>query len=114
MISFYYPGIPVTMIREEQVFDNKTVYGIKTDIPKYLWESFLYFVAISSLIGDTTILIATIKHKAMKLHKIIVAIIQHIAVCDLIVVLTNVLPNIITINTDKWVFGDLGCEIMPS
>ena len=41
-------------------------------------------VVICSLLGDSIILIASIKYKAFNLHRIVVAFIQHIAVCDLI------------------------------
>ena len=100
------------MIREELLYTNKTMNGIESDVSKYLWEIFLLFVAISSLIGNTTILIASIKYKAIKIHKVIVTIIQHIAVCDLMVVLTNVLPKLISVITDERVFGHLGCKIL--
>ena len=100
------------MLREDQEYTNKTTYGIKSDAVKYTWEVFLIFVAISSLIGDTTILVASIKYNAIKLQKTIVVIVQHIAVCDLMVVLTNVIPRIITIFADKWVFGSLACKVL--
>ena len=101
------------MLREDQEYTNKTRYGIKSDVVKYTWEVYLIFVAISSLIGDTTILVASIKYKAIKLQKIIVVIIQHIAVCDLMVVLTDVLPSIISIFADDWVFGNFACNVLP-
>ena len=100
------------MSREDEEYTNKTTYGIKSDAVKYTWEVFLIFVAISSLFGDTTILVASIKYKVIKLHKVIVVIIHHIAVSDLIIVLTVVIPNILSIIADKWVFGDVACKIV--
>ena len=99
------------MIREDQEYANKTTYAIKSDAVKYAWEVFLIFVAISSLIGDSTILVASIKYKAIKLQKTIVVLIQHIAVSDLMVVLTAVIPKIVSIIAYKWVFGNLTCEV---
>ena len=100
------------MLREDQEYTNKTTYGIKSEVVKYTWEVFLIFVAISSLIGDSTILVASIKYKAIKLQKTIVVLIQHIAVCDLMVVFMDVVPKIISIFADKWVFGSLACEVI--
>ena len=100
------------MLREDQEYTNKTTYGIKSDAVRYTWELFLIFVTISSLIGDTTILVASIKYRAIKLQKTIIVIIQHIAVCDLMVVSTNVIPNIITIFADEWVLGSLACKVL--
>ena len=99
------------MFREDQEYTNKTTYGIKSDVVKYTWEVFLTFVAISSLIGDTTILVASIKYKAIKLQKTLVVIIQNIAVCDLMVVFMDVIPKIISIFADEWTFGSLACEV---
>ena len=101
------------MIHENTKYGNKTVYGVKSDVSKYTWEVFLIFVAVSSLIGDTTILIASVKYKAIKLHRIIIVIIQHIALCDLMVVLTDVVPKIISAITEEWVLGDFMCRITP-
>ena len=101
------------MTLKELEYTNKTLSGIKNDVLKYSWVAFLIFVAISSMIGDTIILIATIKYKAIKLKKTIVAIIQHIAVCDLMVVFTSVLPKIISIIAGEWVFGNLACDLTP-
>ena len=70
-------------------FSNHTLYGIYSDAVRYLWAGYFVFVLLSSLIGDTTILIASIKYRAFKLHKVVVVIIQHIAVCDLLVLSTT-------------------------
>ena len=73
-------------------FSNRTKFGIKNDTERYLWAVWLTFVFVSSLLGDSLILIASIKYKAFNLNKIIVTIIQHIAVCDLLNSLGSVAP----------------------
>ena len=66
-------------------FSNKTMFAQKNDTERYLWAGWLTFVSVSSLLGDSLILIASIKYKAFNLHiKMIVAFIQHIAVSDLL------------------------------
>ena len=65
-------------------FSNRTEFGIKNDTERYFWAGWLAFVVVSSLLGDSLILIASIKYKAFDLHKMIVTFIQHIAVCDLL------------------------------
>ena len=69
----------------------------------------LCLCVISSLIGDTTILIASIKYRAFKLHKVVVVIIQHIAVCDLLVSSTTMTFRTISLFADRWVLGDTLC-----
>ena len=87
-------------------YSNKTAYGIESKALRYTWAGYYLFVIASSVIGDTTILIASIKYKAFKLHRVIVVIIQHIAFCDLMVSVTYVLPNMVSVISDKWVPGN--------
>ena len=77
-------------------FDNKTLYGIQSEAGRYIWSGYFLLVITSSLIGDTIILIASIKYKAFKLHKMIVTIFQHIAVCDLLSAVGHVAPAMLS------------------
>ena len=92
---------------------NQTLYGIKSDAVRYSWTGFLIFVALSSLLGDTTILIASIKYRAFNLHKCIVIIIQHISICDLMVIITYVIPKTISVFSNGWIIGDFLCSTLP-
>ena len=65
-------------------FSNYTQFGIKNDGERYAYAGWLSLVVIGSLLGDTTILVASIKYNAFNLQRIVVVVIQHIAVCDLI------------------------------
>ena len=65
-------------------YSNKTLFGINSDAERYSWTACNLLIITASFIGDTTILVGSIKYKAFQLHKIIVTIIQHIAVCDLL------------------------------
>ena len=87
-------------------YSNKTAYGITSDAVRYTWAGYYLFVIASSFVGDTTILIASIKYRAFKLHRVIIVIIQHIAFCDLIVSATDILPRMVSVISDKWVLGN--------
>ena len=65
---------------------------------------------MSSWIGDTTILVASIKYKALKLQKVIVVIIQHIAVCDLMSSTGNDFIRLVSLLFDGWVLGSFLCH----
>ena len=93
-------------------YSNKTAYGIKSDAIRYTWAGYYLFVIASSLIGDTTILIASIKYKAFNLHRVSVVVIQHIAVCDLIVSATDILPEMVSVISEKWVLGNFFCYLL--
>ena len=73
-------------------FSNKALFGFKNDTERYFWAGWLTFLVVSSLLGDSLILIASIKYKAFNLHKMIVTTIQHIAVCDLLSTVGSVAP----------------------
>ena len=94
-------------------YSNKTKYGYGNDTERYTSAILTIFVIISSLIGDSTILIASIKYKAFKLHRIIVIIIQHIAVCDLTMAITVVFPILVNILANQWLFGYSFCNLTP-
>ena len=65
-----------------------------------------FIILFLTVIGDTVILLATIRYKAIRLHRVTVVIIQHIAVCDLLLILLKVFPAIVTSIADRWVFGE--------
>ena len=65
---------------------------------------------ILSLTGDTIILISTIKYSAIKQHRLIVAVIQHMAACDLLLTVFRVSPSLLSLIADKWVLGEVLCQ----
>ena len=76
----------MTLLHHE--YGNKTMYGITRHAEWYLVIGFHLFVIASSLIGDSIILLASVKYRVFKLHKVITVIIEHIAICDLMVLST--------------------------
>ena len=68
-------------------------------------------ILLASLIGDSIILIATTKYKAIKLHKVIITVMQHMAVCDLMQAVLAVFPVTLGLITDRWVMGELLCHV---
>ena len=85
--------------------------GIQNVAVRYLLASYNLFVLFASLLGDTTILIATTKYKAIKLNKVQVAIMQHLSVADLLISTFNVFPVTLSILTERWILGDLMCRL---
>ena len=74
-------------------------------IREYLWISYYLFVLISSLVGDSIILAASIQPNGIRLNKFIVTVMQHIAVSDLISCFVFVLPTTIVYIDTKMVLG---------
>ena len=92
---------------------NYTLEGIHNTSERLTWVSYNILIILSSLFGDSIILIATIKYNAVKLHRIIVVMIQHLAVSDLLMSLFKILPMTVTLVTDRWVLGEFLCVVNP-
>ena len=78
---------------------------------RYLLTSYLLIVLLSSLIGDTIILIASVRYNAVKLNKFLVIVMQHIAVCDLLLAISFIFPTIVSLIWDRWIFATVGGSI---
>ena len=85
---------------------NKTLYGIQNDAERCFLVFWLLIVILSSLIEDSIILVATFKYKVFHLHKDIVAIIQHMAVCDLLQSIFRVFPVLTAVIADSWILPE--------
>ena len=92
---------------------NFTHEGIHDNSERTTWIIYNILVILSSVLGDTTILIATIKYNAIKLHRIIVVMIQHMAVSDILLSLFKVLPMTATLIANGWVLGEFVCCLNP-
>ena len=94
-------------------YSDRAQFGNHDNTGRYVWIVFILFALLSSLIGDSTILVAAVKYRAFKLHKQIVVIIQHIAVADLMVSATFLFPKVVSMIAGRWVFGKIYCNISP-
>ena len=98
------------LISDNMKTNNQTFHGIKDDAERSVLIVWSVTVLLTSLIGDSTILIATIKYNAINQHKVIVAIMQNLAVCDLLQAVLKVFPSILSFTADRWVLGRFLCH----
>ena len=90
-------------------YDNYTLYGIQSKTERHLLIGYTSLISISSLIGDTLILVGSSRYNAIKLHKIMVVFIQHIAVADLAFSLFKALPGAVSLAANDWILGRFLC-----
>ena len=87
--------------------------GTTADMPgdgeKIVWIVFHVLITVLSLFGDTVVLVGTARYKAIKLHRIIVVVIQHLAVSNLLLTLARVIPALVSLVTERWVLGTVLC-----
>ena len=86
-------------------------FGIDSTAERYGWIAFAVFGLISSLFGDSFILLASCQRDAFKINKLIITVIQHIAVADLAVAISTTLTNAISLTANSWVLGDVLCHV---
>ena len=84
---------------------------IQSNAQRYAWTAYHLVIFLASLIGDTLILYATCQKNAFKLHQFIISILQHIAVNDLAISTSYILPRITSLVADSWVLGDSLCSL---
>ena len=89
---------------------NITLLGIDNNAERYLWAAYHIFVFLSSFIGDTLIIVASLKDR-IKVNNSVVTIIQHIAICDLSLSIVQVLPTATSLISNFWVLGDVMCYV---
>ena len=86
-------------------------FGVHSPTERYAWSAYFLFALLSSLIGDTLILAASFERSAFKVNKLIVHVIQHIAVSDIACAITTVFPALVSMVTNSWVLGEPLCHI---
>ena len=93
---------------------NYTAEWIHNDTERIAWTFYNIIILLSSLLGDTVILVATIKYKAITLNRVIIVIIQHLAVSDLLLSVFRILPSVISLLAQGWVFGRFLCLLQTN
>ena len=90
---------------------SKALFGIKCEAERVLLVLWSTVVFLSSLIGDSIILLGTVKYRAIRQHKVIVAVIQHLAVGDLLQTVFRVFPIATALVADRWIMGEVMCHV---
>ena len=85
-------------------------HNVNPVLARSLFSTFFLLGTLIGLIGSTVILIA-IKQKAIRVGKITTALIQHLAVLDLLATLFILFPTCLAAITDRWLLGENFCDL---
>ena len=91
---------------------SDTRFRIQSNAERYCWAAYFLFGVLSSLFGDTLILVTSLHTDAFKINKLLVTIIQHIAVSDLSTTIVFLLPTAISLLANSWILGTPLCYAM--
>ena len=92
-------------------YDNSTQYKIDSPTERHILIGYRVLLSISVLIGDSLILVGSLKYNAIKLHKILVIFVQHMAIADLLVTLFGIIPGAVSLAANDWILGDVMCYL---
>ena len=84
---------------------------VKSDAERYPLISWCLIAVLGSLIGNTTILLSTIRYNAIRLDKISVLLINNIAVSDIAMAVFAVHPTLVSLIYNRWPYGDTMCYV---
>ena len=90
-------------------YSDIELFGMQNNEERYFWASYHLFGVLSSIIGDTLILIASFHRDAFKINKLLAVIIHHIAVSDLTYTISTLAPAAISLLANSWVLGKALC-----
>ena len=82
-----------------------------TDPERYILISWSSLALLGSLIGNSLILLATVRYKAIRLDQVSVKLIKNIAVSDLVMGLFAVHPSLVALVYRAWPYGSLACKV---
>lgn len=100
-------------------YKELTIQKNQTTIPSFYKEfaineierriplaGYLLFVFISCMVGNSLILLATHFSDTMKLNKCMVVLMQHIALSDVTLAISNILPAAVSVLLNGWALQD--------
>ena len=91
---------------------NYLQYKIDNPTERQILIGYRILLSVSTLIGDALILVGSLRYNAIKLHKIIVIFVQHMAVADIMVTIFSIIPGAVSLYANKWVFEKWTCYLI--
>ena len=85
---------------------------INIEAERYAAITYYSLALLLALTGNTIILLATTKYKAIKLDKVTVILVQHLAVSDIGNATVGIIPSLVTLIADRWTFGSVLCHVL--
>lgn len=73
--------------------------------------AFVFVLIPLGLVGNSLILVASLKFRAFRLDKVTVALVEHLAVCDLVSTLVFMVPGTVAVLLGRWPWGFTFCRV---
>lgn len=90
---------------------NQSLFEITDELHKGLLISWCFILGIFSIIGNTIVIIASVKYKALRLDKVSVTLIKHIGFADVCYALVVILVVGWSLVENRWPLSHVMCHV---
>ena len=99
------------MLKNESSPYCTTSYKIDNPTEREILIGYKVLLSASTLIGDSLILVGSLRYNAIKLHKILVIIVQHMAVANILMSLFSIIPSAVSLAVNDQILGHGTCYL---
>ena len=93
-------------------FSTTDPFAVKFSTSQFVLLGIYCIVATAlSLLGNGTVLYASLRYNAIDLDRITVFLVQNLTIADILVTFFKLIPATITVCVGKWMLGDIYCFI---
>ena len=103
--------IGVSLLSHQTVAMNSTSASSMSTPERYFLVGWTSIVLFSCILGNTVILLATTRYKAIRLDKTSVVLIKSIAICDLAMGIFSVHTSLASLLYGGWPYGTVSCYV---
>ena len=68
-------------------------------------------IILLGLLGNSFVLFASLKYRAVDIDRISILLIENLAAADLLIVIIEFVPMLVTLIANGWVLGDVVCNV---
>ena len=91
---------------------NGTLLDEMTTATKVTLITVTFLIVFLGILGNTFVLIASLKYRAINIDRISILLIEHLAAADLLIAVIEYLPLLVVVIADgNWVLGNWVCKI---
>jgi hypothetical protein len=102
--------IVVDLYNNTRYSDVHDFFGFAPWTVVYIHLQF-WFTVPTSLIGNTIVVYTSLRYKSLNMDRISCALLENLAVTDLILVIVGGLPIYCTFCAKRWILGKVGCVL---
>ena len=93
------------------VYQNQSLYEVSSEGQKGALVTWCFSLGLFSILGNSLVLVSSVKYKAIKLDRISVQLIRHISIADIGYAFCVLFQTGIALLLNRWPYGHALCEV---